>query len=94
MSHLISQFKSALKTATALHYHRLVADITDIYGYALFTEDGLSSIGPVANRESALQKPKSDPMYNYYRYLAVEWSDWDNFGMFDDVNSILTKMHD
>ena len=94
MPDLLSQFKSALKTATASHYKRLVADITDIYGYALFTEDGLSSVVPVANRESALKMPKSDPMYNCYRYLAVEWSDWDDFGMFDDVNAILTKMHD
>ena len=94
MPDLLSQFRSALKTATASHYKRLVTDVSDIYGYALFTEDGLSSVVPVANRESALKKPKSDPMYNYYRYLAVEWSDWDHFGMFDDVNALLTKMHD
>ncbi|GAA5507733.1 DUF4303 domain-containing protein [Novipirellula caenicola] len=94
MPDLLSQFKTALKAATASHYKRLVANVADLYGYSLFSDDGLSSIGPVANRESALKKPKSDPMYNYYRYLAVEWSDWNDFGMFDDVNAILKKIHE
>lgn len=31
-------------------------------------------------------------MYNYYRYGAVEWSEWDDFGLFDSVNAIVAEL--
>lgn len=94
MPGLNTLFKKALKAAIASHYKRLVAEVADIYGYSLFTDDGLSGLGPVANRESALKKQTTEPKYNYYRYLAVAWSEWNDFGMFADVNALLRRMHD
>ena len=61
----------------------------DLYGYSLYTEDGLSSIGPVYNCESDIKVSESDDMYSYYRYGAVEWQHFDDLGEFDDVNNEL-----
>jgi hypothetical protein len=86
------QLKEELKKAITAHYERLTRTIPDIYGYSLYTHDGVSSMGPVANRTSALKVGPDDKMYNYYRYGAVEWSEWDDFGLFDQVNAILSEM--
>jgi hypothetical protein len=94
MEEALAKLKAALKTAITEHYKKLTSEVSDIYGYALFTEDDVSSFGPVANRESALTVDPSDTMYNTYRYLAVEWSDWDGFGLFDGVNTIVNELHE
>ena len=85
-----------LKHAVKSHYSELMKKCgpDSIYGYALFTDDGVSSLGPVANKESMIQVGTSDPLYNYYRYGAVEWGEWDDFGLFDDVNKIIKQYHE
>ena len=92
MKKQIEELKGELKKALRLHYKRLTDSVPDIYGYSLFTEDGVSSLGPVANRTSALPRDPSDSMYNYRRYLAVEWSEWDDFGLFGVVNRIVKEI--
>lgn len=86
------QLKEEIKKAVTAHYKQLTRTIPDIYGYSLYTEDGVSSLGPVANRASALKVGSGDKMYNYYRYGAVEWSEWDDFGLFDRVNSLVSEL--
>ncbi len=36
---------------------------------------------------------KTDTL-DFHRYGAVEWSEWDNFGMFDEVNKLIAKYHE
>jgi hypothetical protein len=88
-----SQLKLELKNAITRHYHKLTTEIPDVYGYSLYTVDDVPSVGPVANRESALTVDPSDDMYNYHRYLAVEWSEWNDFGLFDAFNKIVSGLH-
>ena len=64
----------------------------DVYGYALFSDDCVSSLGMAANRLSTVKTGDVYTNQDAYRYLAVEWSEWDNFGFFDDVNAILAEM--
>lgn len=93
MDETLAKLRTELTNAITLHYQQLTASVPDIYGYSLFTEDGISSFGPVANRESAIKVAPDDEMYNYYRYLAVEWSEWDDFGLFAGVNAIVDEIH-
>jgi len=44
---------------------------------------------PVANRVSALKSKPSESRYNYYRYSADEWSEWDDFELFRGVNELI-----
>lgn len=85
-----------LKNAIRSHYKELIMRSGDdnIYGYALYTDDCVSSIGPVANKERLITATKLDPLYTYYRYGAVEWSEWDDFGMFNEVNNIIKNYHE
>ncbi|MFB7121820.1 DUF4303 domain-containing protein [Bacillus tropicus] len=85
-----------LKNAIRCHYNELITRcvVDTIYGYSILTDDGVNSIGPVANKERLIKVDNSDPLYNYYRYGAVEWSEWDDFGMFDEVNKIIKKYHE
>jgi hypothetical protein len=87
---------TALRDAVRKHYVRLVASSPSeqYYGYCLYTSDDVSSIGPVANRESALQVDPNDVTYNYYRFGPQEWSDWDDFGLFEDANRILKSLYE
>src|SRR4051794_21112953 len=94
MKNHIDSLKTELKSALRSHYKRLSGTVPDICGYSLFTEDGVSSLGPVANRRSTIRVGPSDPMYDYYRYLAVEWSEWDDFGLFGTVNRIVREILD
>jgi len=90
----LTLLKAELKSAITAHYTKLTSEVLDIYGYGIFTDDSVSSLGPVANRESALTVGPLDKMYNCYRYLAVEWSDWEAFGLFDRVNGIVNNLYD
>lgn len=85
-----------LRNAICRHYKQLIARcVNDTpYGYCLFTDDGVSSIGPVANKEGSIKVNSADPSYNYYRYGAVEWSEWDDFGTFDEVNKMIKNYHE
>ncbi|MCM2369478.1 DUF4303 domain-containing protein [Aporhodopirellula aestuarii] len=90
----LAKLKAELKTAIAAHYKQLKDSFNDVYGYAVYTDDGVSSISAVANRTSAISADPSDRMYNYYRYGAVEWSEQDDFGLFDAVNDIVGQIQD
>ena len=94
MSELLARLESELKQAVADHYRKLKAEAPDVYGYAILSEDGVSSIAPVANRESSLSVDPTDRRYNYYRLLAVEWSEYDDYGLFERVNAIVGELHD
>ncbi len=93
--HIQKSFYVELKNAIRCHYNELLTrcGVDTIYGYSILTDDCVNSIGPVANEERLIKVNKSDPLYNYYRYGAVEWSEWDDFGMFDEVNKIIKKYH-
>lgn len=90
------EFKALLKAATRAHYERYVAAHPgeDFYGYSLYSNDDVSSIGPVATRGSAMAVDRSDPMWSYYRFGPHEWNDWDDFGLFVDVNQALKGLCD
>ena len=87
-------FKQELKKAIENHYSKVLKSFSDLYGYTLYTDDSLCSIGPVCNRESDITVPESDEMYDYYKYGAVEWANFEDFGIFDGVNSLLAKIMD
>lgn len=92
---LLKKFKNELKTAIANHYRALNEKFKEeiVYGYALYTSDDVSSIGPVANLNSDITVEINDDMYNYYRYSPDEWNEWNDFGIFDDVNQIIKELH-
>jgi len=92
--HLQKSFYVELKNAIRCHYNELLTrcGVDTIYGYSILTDDCVNSIGPVANEERLIKVNKSDPLYNYYRYGAVEWSEWDDFGMFDEVKKLLRNI--
>ncbi|PEA06995.1 hypothetical protein CN425_19015 [Bacillus cereus] len=94
--HLLESLYVELKNAIRCHYSELITrcGVDTIFGYSLLTNDCVNSIGPVANKERLIKVDKSDHLYNYYRYGAVEWSEWDDFGMFDEVNKIIKKYHE
>jgi len=87
----MDNLKNELKKAVSQHYRTLMERYPeeDFYGYSLYTSDDVSSIGPVSNRVSSLKTVISDPMYVYYRYSPDEWSDWDDLGLFDQVNRMI-----
>ncbi|MHC2831959.1 uncharacterized protein DUF4303 [Bacillus sp. F9_6S_D1_P_5] len=64
--HLQESFYFELKNAIRCHYNELITrcGVDTIYGYAILTDDCVSSIGPVANEERLIKVNKSDPLYN------------------------------
>jgi Domain of unknown function (DUF4303)/Trypsin-like peptidase domain len=85
----------ALRSAMERHYRLLVENYgsEELYGYSLYTEDGVSSIGPVANTNSGIAVDTSDPSYNRDKYGPNEWSLWDDHGLFDAANDIVKEIH-
>ncbi len=94
MQEQLARLRAELKAALAAYSKQLNDSIDDVYGYAVLTDDGVSSLHAVANRTSAISVDPSDRMYNYYRYGAVEWSEQDDFGLFDAVNTVVGQIHD
>lgn len=92
MKKQIDRLKKELKKAVSKHFKKLTQEVPDIYGYAIFAEDGVSSLAPVANRKSTIKVKSSDRMYNYYRFIAVEWSESDDFGLFEKVNEVVNEI--
>ena len=86
-------FKHALAKAITQHFGALTkalgSDRCD--GYSLYTNDEVSSIGPVANRQSVRRAKPGEALYSYYRYSAEEWSEWDDFGLFREVNELIRQ---
>lgn len=94
MTHpLLDTLKTELKNAIRQHFAMLQENSPGecFYGYSLYTSNEVSSIGPVANKLSEVKVDKSDPMYNYYKHSPDEWSDWDDFGLFESVNHIISE---
>ena len=81
-------YKLELKDSLKNHYKKITQLYSDIYGYSLYSVDGLESILPVANRLKGIPVNPSDEDYVYYRYGAEEWNEWDEFGLFEKVNQI------
>lgn len=92
---MFDALKSSLRSATEQHYRllRQTYSAEELYGYSLYTDDGLCSIGPVANTHSQIAVAATDPMYNYYRYGPHEWSLFDDYGLFDDANELVKAIH-
>ena len=86
-------FKHALTKAVTQHFGALTkalgSDRCD--GYSLYTNDEVSSIGPVANKQSVHKAKPGEALYSYYRYSADEWSEWDDFGLFREVNDLIRQ---
>lgn len=95
MAASFEDLQSALKKATQEHYHWYIHQYPgeDYYGYSLYTDDGVSSIGPVATRGSALSVGPEDPLYSYYKYGPHEWSEWSDRGLFDEANALLKVLY-
>ncbi|MCB2355746.1 DUF4303 domain-containing protein [Clostridium estertheticum] len=89
------KFNNELKIAITNHYRALNERFKEetFYGYALYTSEDVFSIGPVANRNNNITVEIDNDMYNYYRYSPDEWSDWDDFEMFDVVNKIIGELY-
>jgi len=92
---MFDQLKIALRSATETHFRALQArpEIDGLYGYSLYTDDDVCSIGPVANTVDKIPVPAGDATYGYYRYGPQEWSLFDDFGMFESVNQIVSDIH-
>jgi hypothetical protein len=88
-----SKFKELLRNAVTAHFQALVRALGDdkCNGYSLYTSDDVQSIGPVANRASAVKAKPGEAQYIYYRYSADEWSEWDDFGLFEDTNALIAE---
>jgi hypothetical protein len=89
----LTAFKHALAKAVTQHFAALTkalgSDRCD--GYSLYTNDEVSSIGPVANRQSVHKAKPGEALYSYYRYSGDEWSEWDDFGLFREVNELIRQ---
>lgn len=87
-------FKSLLREAITRHFAALVVELKDdpCFGYSLYTSDDVSSIGPVAVRASALATVAGDSMGVYYRFSPDEWSEWEDFGFFEEVNQLIRQL--
>lgn len=92
---LFKELKKELKLAIVKHYKEIEEMFRgkDFYGYALYTSDDVSSIGAVANTRDSIPVDASDEMYIYYRYSPDEWSQWDDFEIFDTVNKIIKESY-
>lgn len=89
------ELKSALRKAVMAHSQRYreMHPAETYYGYSLYTDNDVSSFGPVATRSSAIRVSQNDEMYVCYRYGPHEWPDFEDFGLFNDVNRILKELY-
>ena len=90
-----ADLQAELSAAVALHYGRLVNEhsVDQLYGYSLYTNDDVSSIGPVANTVGGIRSTPDRKDYQYHRYGPHEWSLWDDFGIFDRSNELVRAIH-
>lgn len=88
-----AEFKRALKTAIARHFTKLSTKLSRnrCNGYSLYSSDDVPSIGPVANRSGALKVKPGHSEYAYYRFSVDEWSEWEDWGLFDSVNALIRQ---
>jgi hypothetical protein len=86
------EFTDALKVSIVNHINlfREKNPDVDVYGYSIYTCNGLPHFGPVLNTTKKLEENDSDP---YYEYCPDEWSDWDDFHCLDKPKAILESLH-
>jgi hypothetical protein len=90
------ELQAALRAAIELHFEALKArhESNDLYGYSLYTDDSICSIGPVANTTEKIPVSVNDPTHGYYRYGPHEWALFDDFGLFEAVSKIVKGIHE
>jgi hypothetical protein len=95
MSDDYSKLKDLLTSATREHFGRYVQlhPGEAYYGYSLYTDDGVSSIGPVATTGSLLRVNPQVAPDAYFRYGPHEWHHFDDFGLFDAANALLRSLY-
>ncbi|MHC1686080.1 MAG: DUF4303 domain-containing protein [Clostridiaceae bacterium] len=95
MEKSLKKYKEELKIAITNHYKLLNEKFGQdtVYGYSLYTDDDICSIGPVANRVSDITVSNNDEMYIYYKYSPDEWELWDDFELFDNANKIIKELY-
>jgi hypothetical protein len=91
----IKNLRDQLKTAIRTHLTKLPGKFSagEFYGYSLYTDEDVSSLGPVANSEKDLKVDSADGMYAVYRFSVDEWKHWDDFGTFAGVNQTVKAIH-
>jgi antitoxin component HigA of HigAB toxin-antitoxin module len=83
LSVLVEQFESRENATPVLSSSELLEHLIEAHGI---------SQSDVARQT---QIPRSTNLGDYYyRLLAVEWSEWDDFGLFATVNEIVSQLHD
>jgi hypothetical protein len=87
-----AEFKSSVKKSIYEHIKifRAKKPNAKVYGYSLYTCNGLPHFGPVLNRTDQLKE--SDNQL-YFQFCPDEWSDWDDYSCFDEPNRILESLH-
>ena len=90
-----ADLQAELFVAVARHYGRLLDEhsVDQLYGYSLYTNDDVSSIGPVANTVNGIRSIPDQKDYQYHRYGPHEWSLWDDFGLFDRANALVRAIY-
>ena len=96
MEDLVLTLKSQLTEAVRNHRRLLLEKFPNesFYGYALFTDDDVTSIGAVASSESSIGAAPDDPFYMMKRLGPHEWDTFGDFGAFQHVNQTIKALHD
>ena len=96
MAHDFATLMTLLLSATREHYQRYreMHPGEDYYGYSLYTDDDVSSIGPVATVGSSVTTQPSKQLDAACRFGPHEWHHFDDFGLFDEVNKLLKLLYD
>lgn len=86
--------KTELKKSVYQHYKSICSKYPEehFYAYCLYTDDDVTSIGPVSNKTSEINNNDIEHL-NYYKYCPEEWSDWDDYGLFDHVNTLIKNYY-
>lgn len=89
------ELKGLLVSATREHFQRYIAlhPGEAYYGYSLYTDDDVSSIGPAATPGSLVTVNPDVAPNAYYRYGPHEWPHFEDFGLFDAANALLKSLY-
>ncbi len=95
MSATFSALRKALSEATREHARQFLAvNCYEPYiGYSLYTDDDVSSIGPVTTKASAISVDCSHSMWCCYMYGPNEWPEFEDQGLFVEVNGLLRALY-
>jgi hypothetical protein len=86
----------SLRSAVEQHFRLLCERYSpeQLYGYSLYTDDNVSSIGPVANTVDGIPSGGIVADQNYYRFGPHEWTLFDDFELFSSANEIVKAIHE